>query len=127
MSFPCTKWAWRQCLPHAEKIVLLALADHAGERNDCYPSMQTLADECGMCRRNVIRMVEKLSEKKLIFVKKRVTNHGKSSHIYILNTAIIKAQTPCDSQSQLDVTQSHNGDVTHGHIEPSTLLDSLPW
>jgi hypothetical protein len=127
MSFPCTKWAWKQPLLHAEKIVLLALAEHADERNECFPSMATLAEECGMCRRNILRVVEKLVEKKLIFIKKRVTAHGKSSHDYTLNTAIIMIKTPCDSQSQPDVTHSHTYAVTHSHIEPNKLLDTIHW
>ena len=127
MSFHCTKWAWQQLLPHAEKIVLLALAEHADDRNECFPSMATLAEECGMSRRNVLRVVERLAENKLIFVRKRVTAHGKSSHDYTLNTAVIRPKTPCDSQSHPVVTHSHIQNVTHGHIEPSYLLDDLPW
>lgn len=127
MSFCCTKWAWQQVLPHMEKIILLALAEHANKHNECHPSMSTLAEECGMCRRSVIRIVEKLIKKKLVFVKKRVTHHGKSTHIYILNTAVILNETPCDSQSHLVVTPSHIEVVTHSHIEPVYILDDLPW
>ena len=109
MSYPCTRWAWSQKLPHTEKIVLLALADHANDLLECWPSMNTVADEVGMCRRNVLRIIAKLVEKNLISYQSRVTPYGKSSHIYTLNMS-----------TKHHVTHSHIRDATHSHIEPSS-------
>ena len=126
MSFSATKWAWKQLLPLAEKIVLLSLAERSDGNSECWPSMDTIAGDCGMCRRNVIRVVSKLEAKGLISTQKRMTAHGKSSHIYTLNLAFKLAETPCDSHAHPDVTHGHIRVVTLSHIEP-TLISTLPY
>jgi len=88
--------------------------------------METIADDCGMSRRNVIRVVVKLEARMLIAAKKRMTAHGKSSHIYSLNLTAKSAENPCDSQTHPVVTLSHIGVVTHSHIEPE-LISTLPY
>lgn len=80
--------------------------------------MKTIANETSMCRRSVLRAIPKLVERGLISLDRRMTAHGKSSHIYTLNMAMKTAKTPCDSQSHLDVTRSRILVVTHSHIEP---------
>jgi len=107
MSFSATKWAWRQDLPHPEKIVLLCLADRANEDLKCWPSMETIAVDCGMCRRSVVRIIEKLKDKNLIFLTGGTSFHGKSVYTYNFNLTMKNRQTPCDSQSHPVVTHSH--------------------
>lgn len=52
--------AWGVLLPHADKIVLLALADNANDEGDCWPSIATLAAKCGMDRTTVLRAIKRL-------------------------------------------------------------------
>lgn len=118
MSFPSIKWAFAQELPGMEKLVLLALANRADDRGDCWPSMSTIAKDAGVCRATVIRMVGKIERKGLVSLVRRTTSHGKSSHIYTLSKAMKKNQTPCSSQSHLD--------VAHSNIEP-TPISTLPY
>lgn len=42
MSIDATRWAWTQQITPSQKIVLLSLADRAGEDGYCYPSMARL-------------------------------------------------------------------------------------
>lgn len=107
MSFSATKWVWKQDLPHVEKIVLLCLADRADENLKCWPSMETIAKDCGMCRRSVVRIIEKLREKNLIFTTGGMTFHGKSVYTYNFDLAMKPRKTPCDFQSHPVVTHSH--------------------
>lgn len=52
--------AWHVALPHADKIVLLALADNANDEGYCFPSSSTLARKCGMDERSIRRVVDRL-------------------------------------------------------------------
>lgn len=53
---------WDVNLPHADKIVLLALADNANDEGHCWPSITTLARKCGMDRRTVLRVISTLED-----------------------------------------------------------------
>ena len=44
---------WPTDLPTGPKMVLLALADNANDRGECYPSVQTIAQKCSMGERTV--------------------------------------------------------------------------
>jgi DNA-binding transcriptional regulator YhcF (GntR family) len=52
--------AWAVDLQHADKLVLLALADNANDEGMCYPSLRTVATKCGMHPRTVLRAIESL-------------------------------------------------------------------
>lgn len=56
--------AWSVPIPHASKIVLLALADNANDEGDCWPSITTLSRKCGMDRRTVMRVIEVLEQQR---------------------------------------------------------------
>jgi hypothetical protein len=40
--------AWDIPLPHADKLLLLALADQANDEGCCWPKVSTLATKCGL-------------------------------------------------------------------------------
>jgi DNA-binding MarR family transcriptional regulator len=119
MSFEAIRWAFAQEIPGPEKLVLLVLANHADDERTCYPSMATIARETGTSRCNVLRVIPKIVERGLLSFEKRVTHHGKSSHLYTLSMTIKKAKTPC--------IKLRHPDVSKCSIEPSTILDNLPW
>ena len=52
--------AWKVSLPHADKLVLLALADNANDEGLCWPRVQTLTEKCGMDERTVQRVIQRL-------------------------------------------------------------------
>jgi DNA-binding IscR family transcriptional regulator len=63
MSFHLVNVAWEKDLPHAPKIVLLALAHFAHQSTgECFPSIRLLSARCGLSASSVrsqIRALEK--------------------------------------------------------------------
>ena len=68
MSHKATEWAWSLELPHAEKIVLLRLADRSNPKHGhtCYPSLSGLARDTGLSRRSIVSVIAVLVNKGLI-------------------------------------------------------------
>ena len=63
MSAECMAWAKRQKLILGKKSVLFMLANYCDDKNSCYPSYQTLADDCGFKDpKSVQRIVKQLEE-----------------------------------------------------------------
>jgi len=48
MSTEASSWAWRQRLTATQKLVLLALADHADHEGICWPGMVGVAKKQGL-------------------------------------------------------------------------------
>lgn len=84
MSVQAIAWAIQQRAGGpTEKAILMALANYADANGECWPSYKTLADDCEVSRRTVIRVMERLVESGLI--EKRPdsrTNGGDTSNIY---------------------------------------------
>lgn len=120
MSFRAISWAFAQNIPGSEKLILLSLANRSDDKGDCWPSMSTIAKDAGVSRATVLRMVVKLEQRNLVALEKRMTSHGKSSHIYTLNIAMKKRKTPC--------SKLQHPDVADCNIEPSTnYIDTIPY
>lgn len=74
MSLDATTWAWRVILKEKQggariplkRLVLLSLADRAGEDHTCYPSMQRLEKDTGLERKTVLKIIAELQEDNLI-------------------------------------------------------------
>jgi hypothetical protein len=72
MSIKVMTVVWNTSLPHAEKIVLLALADIASDEGTrCYPSIETLRRKCGLEERSVQRIISRLAQAGHITLHKR--------------------------------------------------------
>ena len=95
MSFEQTAWAWQQKITPSEKLVLLRLADRCDEDHECWPSVERIGKDTGLCSRTVRRALSKLEERDLIT---RVDRPQKSN-LYRLPTVEITISTP--------LTQSH--------------------
>lgn len=105
MSFQAMAWAAKQELKCGPKMVLMMLAHHANNKsNDCHPSLQTLADECGLSRRAVCRYCSDLENEGLITRKGRAQNGAQISNIFTLN---IGGEVVTDSPTT--VTDMHFG------------------
>lgn len=67
MSLDATRWAWKQDeLKPSEKLVLLAIADRAGEDHTAYPSIQRLEKDSCLNRKTIIGCLDSLELKGLI-------------------------------------------------------------
>ena len=98
-------WAARGLGP-SEKLVLLALADHADDQGVCWPGMQGIAEKCGISRRTVIRVVQSLAKKGLVSVFARGNEAGQQvTNIYRLT--LEDCPNGGDKLSQGGVSQCH--------------------
>ena len=79
MSIKVMSWVWEQALPPLDRIVLMAIADHADDDGYAWPGMKRIAEKCSMEKRTVQRHVEKLQEQQLLKVESRQRNDGSSS------------------------------------------------
>ncbi|AOA58256.1 helix-turn-helix domain-containing protein [Acinetobacter larvae] len=74
MSLDATNWAWRVQLQQKKggsskplkKLLLLSLADRAGEDHCCYPSVGRLVEDTEMDRKTVLKIIDELIEDGLI-------------------------------------------------------------
>jgi len=89
MSIRALKWAHGVLssidLPPTERLVLLCLAFHHNDKtNDCFPSMQTLGEECGVTSRRIQTAVDALVVWSMIQKKRGGTKAGNASNRYTL-------------------------------------------
>lgn len=84
MSVRIMAEVWRLDLPANDKIVLLALADHADDEGLCYPSIGRVAWKCCYSRATIKRQMKRLSEAGLVVVVERGgTGKGKTNVLRI--------------------------------------------
>lgn len=79
-----------------EKMLYMCLARHAGEKDFCFPGLETLCRELGIKdTRTVVKYIRTLEEKGLIETKKE---KGKSNKYYLNNVKVPASDVPptCD-------------------------------
>jgi len=68
MSVDATRWAWTAPVSNSpQRLILLSLADRAGEDHTCYPSNKRLAEDTLLNLKTVQKAVNELIEIGLIF------------------------------------------------------------
>lgn len=78
MSHEATNWAIKQRgIKPAAKIVLWHLCDRYHPDNGCFPSLDTLAEDCEMSRRSVQDQINSLVEAGLVIVEKMAREKGR--------------------------------------------------
>jgi hypothetical protein len=112
MSVRITTWAWeQQTMSSGERLVLLALADHAGDDGLCYPGTGRLADKCGFSSATTVRNhLDTLEARGLIRkVHRRRKKGGQlSTWLYCVGpnaTTVEVDEDGCTSASPLAVDQ----------------------
>jgi DNA-binding Lrp family transcriptional regulator len=95
-------WAVIQNIPALQKLVLLMLANHSnGHTGQCNPSINKLAEECGMSRDTVIRSISGMEKKGLISVIRKKIENVNLPNQYQLNI-------DCGVYNQLTVADRNN-------------------
>jgi len=79
MSVKALTWAFEQPLAGNEKVVLLALADHADENGSCWPSMRRIAEKACIAERTVRRILIVLEEGGFLLVNSQHDPSGRSA------------------------------------------------
>lgn len=93
MSVDATIWAWKASVQSsAQRVVLLSMADRAGENHTCYPSVSRLAQDCCLDRKTVMRAIDQLEE--LGLVKDTGSIRGNGVKVYQLIGVLGREDVP---------------------------------
>lgn len=84
--------AWELDLSQGEKLVLLALCDHANDDGVCYPSQAFLASKCSMSYRSVINQIKRLESCGILTSERRQKAGSRQSNSYTINLNNYKSQ-----------------------------------
>jgi len=77
MSVLAMTWAWGRSVGHpAQKLVLMALADHADDRGICHPGIERIAQKVELAPRTVRRYLGQLEEDGHIQRRRRRRKNG---------------------------------------------------
>ena len=89
LSIKALNWAWEQPTSSSgQKLVLLALADHANDDGHCWPGMKRIADKCDMSARQVSTHVTNLEKAGILTTNRRMKDNNQySTYDYQLNFA----------------------------------------
>jgi len=98
MSLRAMAAVWELNLPtQTEKLVLLALADHADDDGFCYPGRKYVARKCGITDRHVTRLFNHFQELGILEINEQhKDNGGQKSNLYRL--LIPSSFDPLDSR-----------------------------
>ena len=67
MSLDATLWAWKAPVnTSTQRLVLLSLADRAGEDHTCFPSYERLVKDTLLNRKTVVKVIGELIQMGLI-------------------------------------------------------------
>ena len=114
MSVQAIFWATQQKLPAMQKIVLVMIANRLNKDSGaCFPSLDTLAKDCGMSRRAVINQIAKLESTNLLSVERSDNQCAKQNNNYQLpfasaNAPYSPAVHPMHGGSEPDATEIVN-------------------
>ena len=92
--------AWELDLSQGEKLVLLALCDHANDDGVCYPSQAFLASKCSMSYRSVINQIKRLESCGILTSERRQKSGSRQSNSYTINLNNYKSQ--CENSAHAE-------------------------
>ena len=85
MSIKLMTKAWELKLKANDKLVLLALADHANDDGECYPSLRKIEAKTGLSKQGLINAIKRLMDLGLIEKQFRTRQDGgQTSNLYTL-------------------------------------------
>lgn len=110
MSVDATKWAWSLSMPATRKIVLLSMADRAGETHACWPSIARLEADTCLDRKTILAAIADLESMGLITVS-RSLGQGNCYQLVGVNSR---------------ETSPNNGTASSKKPVPKTVLEPVP-
>lgn len=126
-------WAWSQELAPSLKLILMALADCAGDDDKCWPSVGKVAKKCCVSERTVQRVTQQFVVAGLLKIEERfdqksgrrksnsyLLNIGQSSHPDNLSPSKTKRNGTGDKLSGTGATADvrGDGDIAMSPLEP---------
>jgi DNA-binding transcriptional MocR family regulator len=104
-----------------QQVIMAWLCKHANNDGYCFPSLATLAEECGMSKRSIIRHLEELEKMQYIKKNQRHTNEGdNTSNMYqvVLQSKVVSnSHQGGDTESPGVVTEVHTN-YNHTELKP---------
>lgn len=105
MSVDATKWAWSQTgIKSSAKLVLLSMADRAGEAHECYPSIGRLCQDTCLDRKTVISSLRALCKCGLIADTGKKT--GRTGQVIIYQLIGVESRSQDDEFEEINNTKS---------------------
>ena len=98
--------AWELDLSQGEKLVLLALCDHANDDGVCYPSQAFLASKCSMSYRSVINQIKRLESCGILTSERRQKAGSRQSNSYTINLNNYKSQ--CENSAHAESAHANS-------------------
>lgn len=90
MGVKASTWAWAQNgLSPSEKLLLMALADHADDDGVCWPGQKVLCQKTGFHRSTVSTLAKSLRDRGLIQIERRKYQGVQKSNRYKLNLGLM--------------------------------------
>ena len=133
MSIDATRWAWEQKVKPTCKLVLLSLADRAGETHQCWPSVARLTADTGLDRKTIMAAISELECNKLLAVSRQIGVGNKyqligvnSRHSITKTGTSTKTGTPTSTKNGTP-TSTKNGTLNlpiEPPIEPTNITSS---
>lgn len=84
MSVKLMSIAWDMSLPMGQKMLLLALCDHANDEGVCYPSQESLAAKCSMALRTVVSHCKWLEQRGILRKERRQNTQRRKTDLYYI-------------------------------------------
>lgn len=127
-------WAWNQhAMKPGQKLVLLALADHADDDGKCWPGIDRLAAKCECGRRKIIYTLAEFERMGLLRKESRTrhgagSGRGRESNCYYLdvNNQCAKSAHRSATNVQKRDDQCAKTCTTYKEVEPSVEPSVLP-
>ena len=85
MSVKLMSKAWEMPIPTGQKMVLLALCDHANDDGACYPSQDKIAQKCSMSLRAIVRHIKWLENHGILVKERRQNTNIRKSNLYLIS------------------------------------------
>jgi hypothetical protein len=108
-------------------LVMLALADHADEKGECYPGMSLLMDKTRLTDRQLRRVLNGLHADGLISIEERAVGRGKRPHYKMFPDekadilSDLKAEKMSDQPQKADIFDDKSGHFVH---EKADIFDT---
>ena len=91
--------AWEMDIPSGQKMVLLALCDHANDDGECYPSQKKLAKKCSMSSRAISNHIKWLHDCGILESERRQTTNVRKSNRYFISLENYQAANSAHANS----------------------------
>jgi hypothetical protein len=115
VSVRAMAWAWEQDLPEGDKLLLMALADHADDEGFCWPGQESLGRKIGRSERTVRERLKRLETKGFLSRRPRYNGSGhRSSDMIQLHLA------KTDYRQSLPAAEVTGGKLSSG--EPPVVV-----